>query len=459
MGWITEFMKSHDALLRYTGLDWLDRYVSWPKNTGGRFNTYIDQINEGDYSDDTQLALSVARSTDPDGSVNAAYFLKVELPLWMQYARGAGSTITAAANAASRKSATPYANFFQYRRGARTIDYRQSGANGAAMRVLPLAIANFEDRTSLQTQVWINAISTHGHPRAIVGALLISEAQRRVLAREELHTSEFFPSLIEFVREVSVPRTDEFDQWLRRWNDGDTHDFQRELLVTKLESVEALQIASRSRDLPIEDVLKALGCYDKEFKGSGIATTSAALALFYRYGGNFKACVEHAVNLIGTDTDTIGAMAASLAGAMGGSISLPEDWTVKVQDYNYLNRVAEALVDIGLREATGWELGPQIDPTSVGPESTDLSHATKFTRGQRLVHPIFGRGWVVHVDTQAIRRRSGGTVTLVDVEFDVGQRVRLRTKPRLLEADEGQIAAAKSRMLVQRSVQPRLTHD
>ena len=134
MGWITEFMRSKESLQHYIGRDWLDRYVSWPKNTGGRFNTYIDQINAGDYSDDTQLALCLARSIEPDGTVNAFYFSKVELPLWMQYARGAGSTITAAANAASRRSSGPYSNFFKYRRGNRVFDYREAGANGAAMR-------------------------------------------------------------------------------------------------------------------------------------------------------------------------------------------------------------------------------------------------------------------------------------------------------------------------------------
>ena len=242
------------------------------------------------------------------------------------------------------------------------------------------------------------------------------------------------------------PETDEFRQWLRRWNSDYPVWFDDLFAETKAEFVSALVEAGRARDAEIDDVVRKLGCYTPATKGSGVATVSAALALFYRYGGNFKACVEHAVNLIGADTDTIGAMAAGLAGAVGGSISLPEDWTVHVQDYNYLNRVAEALVDIGLRQASGWELGPQVLNDHSPADSVNLSKATQFTRGQRLIHPIFGKGWVSHVQTQAIRRKSGGNVTLVDVEFDVGQRVRLRTRPRLLEADARQSAAARARM-------------
>ena len=446
MGWITEFMRSKAALRRHTQMDWLDRFVSWPKNTGGRFNTYIDQINEGDYSDDTQLALCVARSIEPDGTANARYFMKVELPLWRQYARGAGSTITASARAASRKKADWNSNFFRYKQGRRALDYRDAGANGAAMRVLPLAIANVSDGQRLQEEVWKNSVVTHGHPRAIVGACLIAEAERRVLAGEELSQEAFFPSLIEFATSITVPESKGFAEWLDEWNRGAAADFTSLLERTKEETYGALRLASRSRDRPVEELAKDLGCFEAETKGSGIATTAAALALFYRYGGDFKNCIEQAVNLIGTDTDTIAAMAGGLSAALIGTRELPEAWTVKVQDFNYLNRVAEALARIGLRESGGWELGPQTGLAGQVPDTTDLTHASGLSRGQRICHPIFGMGWVTSVQTQEIRRRRGGSITLVDVEFDTGQRIRLRTRPELLRVDREQIEVANSRI-------------
>lgn len=450
MGWITEFMRGPEALERLTGLPWLDRYVAWDKPTGGRFHTYIDHIDEGRYSDDTQLSLCAARSIDPDGSFDARYFAKVELPLWTQYARGAGAAITAAARGAARKRTDWNANFFTYSLRGKRTDYRDAGSNGAAMRSAPLAIANRSDAPRLAVAAWRSAIVTHGHPRAIVGALLIAEAQRRVLNRETLEDHAFIPGLAEYVADIAVPDGEEFAVWLRRWNEGE-RDFGRELEATKDESRAALALASESRSAGIPDVLRRLGCYDPATKGSGVATACAAIALFYRWGGKFKTCVEHAVNAIGTDTDTIAAMAAGLTAAHGGVAALPEAWTARVQDYAYLNRVGETLAAVGSRTAIGWDLAPALERPSESPserqwQSIDFGNAARLSKDQRIVHPLFGRGWIEGVQTQEIRRKGGGAITLIDVAFDMGQSIRLRSRQGLLYADEAQIAIARGRL-------------
>lgn len=450
MGWITEFMRGPDSLERLTGLTRLDRYVAWDKHTGGRFNTYIDHIDEGRYSDDTQLSLCAARSIDPDGSFDARYFAKVELPLWTQYARGAGAAITAAARGAARKKTDWNSNFFTYSLRGKRTDYRDAGSNGAAMRSAPLAIANRDDAPRLADAAWRSAIVTHGHPRAIVGALLIAEAQRRVLARETLDEHAFIRGLAEYVADIAVPDGEEFAVWLRRWNESG-RDFGRELEATKDEAREALAVAGGARGPQTTDMLRRLGCYDPATKGSGVATVCAAIALFYRWGGNFRACVEHAVNAIGTDTDTIAAMAAGLTAAHGGMAELPEAWTAKVQDYNYLNRIGETLAAVGSRTAIGWDLAPALERSAESPterqwQSIDFGGAARLSKGQRIVHPLFGRGWIGNVQTQQIRRKGGGTITLIDVAFDMGQSIRLRTRQGLLYADGAQIAIARGRL-------------
>ena len=444
MGWITEFMKSHQSLRKLAGVDWLDSYVSWPKRTGGRFNTYVDHINAGDYSDDTQLSLCVARSIEPDGTFNSQYFMKVELPLWAQYARGAGSTITGAAKAAERRSADWNSNFFRYKRRSKAIDYRDSGANGVAMRVGPLAVANVQQPEELQLQVWRCGVTTHGHPRALLGALLIAEAHRRVLAQQSLSSQVFLPSLAEHVSQLRLPEHDGFGSWRDRWNE-DGRDFDAEFDQTKIEAQRALETVQESRTQPIEDVLRSLGCYAPETRGSGLGTAAAAIALFYRYGGNYKACVEQAVNAIGTDTDTIAAMAGSLAGAHGGMDAIPEGWAVKVQDFWYLSRVAEALTRVSLRQADEWELGPLTAERVRVPAGVDLSGATQFHKGQRISHPIFGLGWIRNVQSQETRRRGAALLVLVDVEFDMGQSIRLKRRPELLKAAEEQVLVKRER--------------
>src|SRR2546425_11219919 len=93
MGWVTEFIKAAEDLHSRFKIEKIADFVSWDKQTGGRFNPYTDHVGAGEYSDDTQLTLCVARSIGPDGRVDNEYFAKVELPAWLSYARGAGATI------------------------------------------------------------------------------------------------------------------------------------------------------------------------------------------------------------------------------------------------------------------------------------------------------------------------------------------------------------------------------
>src|SRR2546425_6069447 len=117
LGWPTEFARTPEDLER-VGLTYPIRdLVPWHKRTGGRFFTRIDNIQPGDYSDDTQLTLSVARSLNADGTVDNEYFAKKELRYWLDYARGAGATVTAAAKSASRRSTDWRWNFFRFKRG------------------------------------------------------------------------------------------------------------------------------------------------------------------------------------------------------------------------------------------------------------------------------------------------------------------------------------------------------
>ena len=79
LGWPTEFSRSPEDLKR-VGVPYpVHDFVPWHKRTGGRFFTRIDNIQPGDYSDDTQLTLAVARSLNADGTVDNEYFAKKEL--------------------------------------------------------------------------------------------------------------------------------------------------------------------------------------------------------------------------------------------------------------------------------------------------------------------------------------------------------------------------------------------
>ena len=79
LGWMTEFEKSEQSLKDKFETDRIEHFYTWKKNVGGRFYGYVDIIEAGSYSDDTQLLLSVARSIKKNGEVDHNYFAKVEL--------------------------------------------------------------------------------------------------------------------------------------------------------------------------------------------------------------------------------------------------------------------------------------------------------------------------------------------------------------------------------------------
>lgn len=142
MGWITEFEKSQQSLKDKFGTERIENFYTWKKTVGGRFYGFIDTIKAGSYSDDTQLLLAVARSIKKDGHLDHNYFAKIELANWLDYARGGGRTVKTAANKISRKSTNWFNNFYNFKVNGENYDYKESGANGAAMRVLPIALAN-----------------------------------------------------------------------------------------------------------------------------------------------------------------------------------------------------------------------------------------------------------------------------------------------------------------------------
>ena len=75
----------------------------------------------------TKKMLAVARSIKPDGNIDHDYFAKRELVGWYKYNRGAGYTVSNAANKISRKSVKWNTNFFTYKKGKIDRDYRDCG--------------------------------------------------------------------------------------------------------------------------------------------------------------------------------------------------------------------------------------------------------------------------------------------------------------------------------------------
>ena len=425
LGWITEFRRSKNELKRI-GVDRVDRFVTWSKPTGGRFHTYIDYVSEGEYSDDTQLSLCTARCLEPDGSFNAERFAE-ELRAWLDYARGAGAAITAAArNLRTRRGVRWSCNFYKTggRQGRR--GYVDAGGNGAAMRAAPHALANRHDARRTAEGVWQNAITTHGHPRAIVGALTIAEATRVLAGAGNITKPELTAHVVDFVERIEIPSGEDFDSWLSMWEREAGRPFMSALTDTKSEMKSMLRVAANT-DLPLRQALSTLGCFNPATKGSGTACVAAAIGAYLREPADYRAGVLTLVNTLGIDTDTIASMYGTMVGVRVGSTRIPDIWTARVQDYEYFISVADTLTKIALRTAKHNDL--RVDVSLVKRrEATDVVELTKartVTKNQRVMHYLLGPGWVQAVSEQRIR--SGGLMLLADVIFDSGESVRFRS--------------------------------
>ncbi|MCF8357008.1 MAG: ADP-ribosylglycohydrolase family protein [Melioribacteraceae bacterium] len=312
LGWMTEFEKNQESLKIKFGTDYINSFHDWEKNVGGRFHGYIDKLNSGSYSDDTQLLLSVARSIKKDGFVDQQYFAKKELPDWLLYSRGAGRTIKNAARKIERKSANWNNNFFTYQAGKSTIDYRESGANGAAMRILPIALANFGEPDKIKEEIFGNSIITHGHPRAILGAMLYGYSIDTILrfGPENFDHTTFLTELGKDIHQkfsIDFLNNPKFKSWETEWDKNAKVAFRSLFKSILDETQEYLRttyklIANNSSDF---DALTKLGCYKNETKGSGTSTVIAGIYLTCKYSNEPLKGIEQAVNSIGTDTDSI----------------------------------------------------------------------------------------------------------------------------------------------------------
>lgn len=437
LGWMTEFEKNSKDLENKYGVSFINKFFDWRKKVGGRFYGYEDDIKAGSYSDDTQLLLSVARSIKEDGAVDQNYFSKIELPNWLLYARGAGRTIKNAARKIERKSATWNNNFFTFKAGKTTIDYRESGANGAAMRILPIALANFGDMDKIKKEIFSNSIITHGHPRAIAGAMLYGIAIDIILqlSPEKFDYTTFLTMMGKDIHaKMSIPFIDgnELKAWEIEWNKKDNGIVFKVLyddVVSEVQQYLRDTYKYIKEDISDFEALSKLGCYKYETKGSGVSTVIAGIYFVCKYSNEPLKSIENAVNSIGTDTDSIAAFAGGLVGALNGQKIIPERWKT-VQDINYLDKISERLLEISEGRAEFNNV-----PIEPNPISINVINSDNYKQGDKIYFEPLGNGLITQIDKQdAITK--GKFNIILSVDFELGQSCVFS---KLLSMDDGSL--------------------
>ena len=346
-------------------------FRSWTRLSGGRYRPYEETIGAGEYSDDTQLTLAVARSRTNHGAEWWKAFMRVELPRWTIYERGGGGATKRAAQAWLAGSPP-----WQSGKADAVRRYFDAGGNGVAMRVLPhaLFLAGQDDPAVLVHDVVRDGAATHGHPRALVGATACAYSawslarRNRTLGFGELldllideHRGwGAFPDMERGGEAWSAAAARVLDEpYERLWQR--TVDEMRRLLEQARNGIRAGALADDRA------VLDDLGCFGR-FKGAGTVTAAAAAYLAARHAAQPAQGVLRAAFERGADTDTLAAMTGGLLGCLAGDEWLPAPWR-DVQDAAYLRYIAGRVV----QGPTAAEQRPVETPAAPQSILTDLA--------------------------------------------------------------------------------------
>src|ERR1700678_3437091 len=147
LGWPQELRSNIVGGQKARAVQPQPRFRSWERNSGTQYARYQETVNAGEYSDDTQLLLAVARSC-LSGKEWLPRLTGAELPTWLLYHRGAGRAVISAARAWADGHPPWERGSERGRSGDPVAQYFQAGANGAAMRIAPHAVITAAQDTS-----------------------------------------------------------------------------------------------------------------------------------------------------------------------------------------------------------------------------------------------------------------------------------------------------------------------
>lgn len=191
-----------------------------------------------------------------------------------------------------------------------------SAGNGPAMRSALLGAMHARDADRRRELVRVSTRLTHLDPRAETAALAVAEAAAAILRQEPA------AEVVRLLPEIAPdPEWHTFCGTLRQGLD-----------------------TGRS----VESFAGALNPDARGVTGYAYATVTVALFAWLRHRGDFERTLTAAIRC-GGDTDTVGAIAGSLAGADVGASQIPAGWREGIWDWPRgaaaLERLAERLVE------------------------------------------------------------------------------------------------------------------
>ncbi len=320
-------------------------YVEWNRRAGGKYWPHEEKICAGEYSDDTQLIIATARSL-LRGRKWSYFFRQAELPAWLKYERGGGG--------ATKRAAQKWANNIspwdeKCNSPLEIKDYFMAGGNGVAMRIVPHIFRNEDNIEKIMAQVVLNGMYTHGHPRALIGAMLYAMAVRTLIQQDDvLSYGELIDVLIEEKKWSEMPEVNNIAIWKSEAEKYAQYDYDQIWNECVVETIDYLKIAKEALSQGIldlgDDTLQKLGCYNSRINGAGNVSAVISIYLFSKYADNPTMAIYETANLSNADTDTLASMVGGLLGALNGKDWIPIELR-GVQDYSLFEYLVEQMMD------------------------------------------------------------------------------------------------------------------
>ncbi|MHA1473222.1 MAG: ADP-ribosylglycohydrolase family protein, partial [Promethearchaeota archaeon] len=289
-----------------------------------RFNDFKEFIGSNKklfntYTDDTQLTLHTAKALIQGSGFNEDYLIR-EYVEWLEdppIGPGFGciSSIQKLKYGISWKKAAS-----------------NSGGNGTAMRVSPIGLFYCRDIKNLKNFALQSSIITHSHPAASAGAIVVARAISFLIDKTidtGFLVEDFFDTIISSISNSREEIWDDFIEILNKVKNSLSISLEAGLIKFSQAGVKAPYF--------IEDYLGKAFVHPYT-----LSTVACAIFVFLKNLNSFEECVFKLATA-GGDSDTVGAIGGSLAGAYFGKDQISSDLMQLVKGYKDIIKISEEL--------------------------------------------------------------------------------------------------------------------
>ncbi len=297
------------------------RSAIYSRFKGSNFESFVQNNKKlfKTYTDDTQLTLHTAKGLIQGNGFNLDNFISEYINWLDEPPIGAG-----------------YGCLSSIKKLKYGISWEEaasnSGGNGTTMRIAPIGLFYCKNLKLLKSVAIKSSKITHSHPAASAGAIVIASAIAYLIGKEPktgFSIHEFFEVVISSISGAREDIWEEFIEILEK--------VKSTLHVTVEAGIIRFSQAGVKSPYFIEDFLGKAFVHPYT-----ISTVACAIFIFLKRLKSFKDCIFE-LSTAGGDSDTVGAIGGSLAGAYFGLKNMPLELIKIVKNNKKILKISEEL--------------------------------------------------------------------------------------------------------------------